>query len=90
VNAGMRDWPAWWGWEIELTSHLLKRMLDRRFAEADLRQMLAAASGVREGDAPGRWVVRTTHDSVPWEVVLEPDPIDRLLVVITAYPVDES
>ena len=33
------DWPAWWDWELELTAHVLKRMVDRRFSEVDLRSM---------------------------------------------------
>jgi len=31
----MTEWPEWWGWELEFTSHLLKRMIDRGFSEAD-------------------------------------------------------
>ena len=81
------DWPAWWEWELELTSHLLKRMVDRR-SEIDLRSMMASAMRLREDDEPGRWVVETSHESVPWEVIVEPDPADQLLVVITAYRVD--
>jgi len=33
-------WPEWWDWELELSPHLLKRMLDRGFTESDLRRML--------------------------------------------------
>jgi len=32
--------------------------------------------------------VETSHGSRSWEVIVEPDPEDRLLVVITAYPVN--
>ena len=41
-------------------------------------------------DAPGRWIVQTTHELASWEVIVEPDLEDTLLVVITAYPVDQS
>jgi len=82
------DWPAWWEWELEFTSHLLKRMVDRRFSETDPRIMMESAMSLREDLEPGRWVVQTLHDSRPWEVIVEPDPADRILVVITAYPVD--
>jgi hypothetical protein len=34
------EWPTWWEWEIEITSHLETRMEDRDFTEIDLRQML--------------------------------------------------
>jgi len=84
------DWPTWWDWELELTSHLLKRMLDRGFSEVDLRSMMGVATRLREHDEPGRWVVETSHASRPWEVVVEPDSEDRLVVVITAYAVAES
>ncbi len=63
-------------------------MVDRRFSEVDLRGMIANATGLREDDEPGRWVVETSHGSVPWEVIVEPDAVDRLLVVVTAYCVD--
>lgn len=83
------DWPAWWEWELELTSHLLKRIVDRGFSEIDLRSMMEAAMRLREDEEPGRWIVETSHASRPWEVIVEPDAEDRLLVVITAYPVKE-
>jgi hypothetical protein len=82
------DWPAWWDWELELSSHLLKRMVDRRFSEVDLRTMMSAPKGLREDHQPGRWVVETSHDGTRWEVIVEPDANDKLLVVITAYPVE--
>ena len=41
----MPAWPSWWDFELELSSHLLKRMKDRGFTETDLREMLEAASG---------------------------------------------
>ena len=83
------DRPAWWEWELELTSHLLKRMVDRGFSEIDLRSMMEAAMRLRVDEEPGRWIVETSHASRPWEVIVEPDAEDRLLVVITAYPVKE-
>jgi hypothetical protein len=79
----------WWDWELELSSHLLKRMVDRGFTEVDLRGMMVFAMELRENDESGRWVVATSHDSRPWEVIVEPDLEARLLVVITAYPVDQ-
>lgn len=79
------DRPAWWDWELELSSHVLKRRIDRRFSEVDLRSMMAPAMSFREDDEPGRWVVEI-HESRPWEVIVEPDPDAELLVVIAAYP----
>ncbi len=84
------DWPAWWEWELEFSSHVLKRMVDRGFSEIDLRGMMSAAMDLREDHEPGRWVVETSHESRSWEVIVEPDTADQLLVVITAYPVEVS
>jgi hypothetical protein len=81
----MPTWPEWWDWELELSSHLLKRMEDRDFNELDIRQMLSTASGLRQDIVPDRWVIETTHSRKPWEVIVEPDRDTQLLVVITAY-----
>ena len=54
------DWPVWWEWELEFSSHLLKRMMDRNFSEVDLRSMMELAEEFREDDEPGRWIVATS------------------------------
>ena len=64
------NWPAWWKFELELCAHLQDRMIDRGFSEADLRL---------------RMVIATTHLGDAWEVVVEPDEVDQVIVVITAY-----
>ena len=84
----MSDWPDWWDWDLEFSSHLLKRMVDRGFLETDLREMMERASGFREDFESGRWIVDTTHDSTAWQVIVEPDDHDKLLVVITAFPIE--
>lgn len=61
-------------------------MVDRRFTEVDLRQMLWRASARRRDIVKGRWVIVTRHRGRPWEVIVEPDLDAELLVVITAYP----
>ena len=83
----MVEWPEWSSWELELSAHLLKRMTDRRFNEVELRLMLEGASGYGENCEPGRWVVATRHAGHPWEVIVEPVPQEKVLVVVTAYPV---
>ncbi len=80
------EWPAWWGWELELTPHLEKRMEDRSFTETDLRRMLEDARGYRPDVVQDRWVIETRHAGVPWEVIVEPDPVAEKLVVVSAYP----
>ena len=65
-------------------------MLDRRYTEVDLRRMLEHAGGYRADVVEGRWVIETRRNREDWEVIVEPDDEQRLLVVVTAYPVEES
>jgi hypothetical protein len=80
--------PRWWEWELELTPHLLKRMLDRRFTEVELRGMLERATTYRSDVCEGRFVIETRHKGKPWQVIVEPDAEDLLLVIVTAYLVE--
>lgn len=50
--------------------------------------MMECASSLYEDIQSGRWIVQTSHDAELWEVIVEPDSADRLLIVITAYPVE--
>ncbi len=84
-----RRWPPWWDWELELSSHLLKRMEDRRFTEIDLRRMLEHATGNRRDVVVGRWVVQTRHNRRDWEVIVEPITTEQRVLVVTAYPVED-
>jgi len=79
--------PEWWDFELELSPHLLDRMIDLDFSEADLRLMMEVAKSVRPGSSLGRWIVETVHRGNAWDVVVEPDELDRVIVVITAYKV---
>ena len=85
-----RQWPSWWTWELELTAHLLKRMVDRGFNEVDLRRMLEHASGYTPDIVAGRFVIEARHAGQSWAVIVEPDEGRQLLVVVTAYPVDQA
>lgn len=89
-TVGTRRWPPWLNWELELSAHLLKRMVDRGFTEVDLRRMLEHATRHRRGLVPGRWLVLARHRSRRWEIVVEPDFEAQLLVVVTAYPVGDE
>ena len=80
------NWPVWWDWELEVSSHLEKRMLQRNFTEIDLRTMVDRATGYHADFIEGRWIIETHHCHHAWEVVVEPEYLERLLVVITAYP----
>jgi len=79
-------YPAWWHWDVEMSPHVLKRMLDRSFNETDLRLMLHDARGYHPDVEPGRFVLSTALDGEPWEIIVEPQPAECVLVVVTAYP----
>ena len=85
-----RQWPSWWAWELELTAHLLKRMEDRGFNEMALRRMLEHASGYAADIMVGRFVIESRHTGQSWAVIVEPDEERQLLVVVTAYSVDQT
>lgn len=80
---------GWWEWELAFTGHLEARMEERGFSEIDLRSMLDVTTRLRSAHG-ARWLVETRHKEVSWVVVVEPDEEDQVLVVITAYPVDNS
>jgi hypothetical protein len=82
------EWPECGEWDLEISSHVEKRMEDRNFTEIDLRTMLERASRYVPDVVEGRWLISTRHQGHPWEVIVEPDPDRMLLVVITAYPVE--
>ena len=52
----------------------------------DLRRMLEKAADLRRDIVEGRWIIRTRQQRRHWEVIVEPDFAERLLIVITAYP----
>ena len=79
--------PDWWDWDLDVSPHLLKRIKDRSFNEADLRAILEHAHDIRPSHDPGPLVVECRQAGRPWEVVVESDAGDEVLIVITAYAV---
>ena len=77
--------PGWWDWELDFSSELPDRMRERWFNEADLRQMLHDATEWSPDLEEGRFVVRSRWEGRNWEIIVEPDPEDRRLVIITAF-----
>ena len=85
-----QSWPVWWAWELEISTHALKRMVDRDFNEVDLRRMLEDAAGWRvdvDDHVDQRFVIETRHRGQSWEVIVEPILEERVLLVITAFSV---
>jgi hypothetical protein len=83
----MKGRPAWWDWDLEMSEHVLDRMEDRGFTEIDVSSMLMKARTIRGDIGAGRWIVSAFHHQRRWEIILEPDIAERLLLVITVYPV---
>jgi len=77
--------PDWWAWELAFTPHIERRMEERDVTELDLRSMLDGASEVRSRGVEGRFEVKTRHAGQPWIVVLEPDPEEERVYVVTAF-----
>lgn len=78
-------WPEWWDWELAFTGHVELRMEQRDVTEVELRSMLQRASSYSPSVVEGRFMIETTHRGRPWIVVVEPDPDERLLVIVTVY-----
>ena len=83
----MRRRPPWLEWEVVLSLHAEKRMLQRDFTEIDIRTMLMSISSLRPDVLPGRWLARASWKRRRWDIVLEPDQARSLLVVVTAFPI---
>jgi len=81
------NWPIWWDWELEISPHVEKRMEERNFTEIDLRDMMQRAQACDPGEIEGRYVIQTRLQQHNWKIIVEPDEIDHLLVVITAFPI---
>ena len=75
----------WLDWELEVSPHAYKRMVDRNFSETDLRTMLESPGNIRKALYEGRFVIETTYEGNEWEIVVEPDELDQILVVVTAF-----
>jgi hypothetical protein len=59
--------------QLELSPHILKRMADRRFTEADLRRMLEYATSFKRDVIKGRWIISSRHGRRYWEIIVELD-----------------
>ncbi len=80
--------PKWWDWELEITPHVEKRMIQRSFTEVELREMFDRVTSFHPDKEIGRYVAKSTLGSAKWEIILEPDFDEEMIVVITAYPIE--
>ena len=80
--------PDWWDWPFDCENeHLLERMEIRNFNEANLREMIEATALIESGDVSTRFNLYARYDGDYWKIVVEPDPIDRVVIVVTAFTV---
>ena len=82
-------WPEWWFWNIEITPHVEKRMVQRDFSEIELRTMLHGAHNFENDAVFGRFKIKSKLKGKSWEIIVEPDSIEKLLVIITGYQIEE-
>ena len=62
-------------------------MIERGFSEVDVREILEEAIALSPGSRPDRWVAKCLWRGKRWDVILEPDPTVRVVVVVTGYRV---
>ena len=77
--------PEWWEWELAFTGHVEHRMEERGVTAVEVRSMLQRASAYSPSVVENRFMIETTHRGRPWIVIVEPDPDERLLVIVTVY-----
>jgi hypothetical protein len=53
------------------------------------KTMPASISVFLSSLAEGRFIIEARQFDQPWEVIVEPEEMSQLLVVITAYPVEQ-
>jgi hypothetical protein len=49
--------------------------------------MFDNAFGYIQDSVEYRWIIKTKHNNRDWEIIVEPDYDEKLLVVITAYSI---
>jgi hypothetical protein len=87
VPAKPRRDAEWFGWDLEISDHAVKRAVLRGFSETDLRLMLSEPSSVEPSHEEGRFVVHSRLGRDRWRIVVEPDREERRLIVVTAWRV---
>jgi hypothetical protein len=63
-------------------------MLQRDFDEIDLREMLQSAKNFEKDIEEGRFKITSGLNGRKWEIIVEPDASEKLLVIITAYSIE--
>ena len=77
----------WFDWDLEISDHARKRATLRGFDETDVRAMVTDALGFEPSHEKGRYVVHSRLGRDRWRIVVEPDPEERKLIVVTGWRV---
>jgi hypothetical protein len=85
----MPTFPEWWNWELSFTSHAELRMEQRGVTEVEVRAMLERATSFEPNVVEGRFMIHGRHAQRLWIVIVEPDPDEKSLIVVTVYEVSE-
>lgn len=80
--------PSWWGWELDLSLHVLEQIEERGITEIELRDMLQSPYAWTLTLRKGAWLVHCRLYGRRWRVVVEPEYHLKAITVITAYPVE--
>lgn len=75
-------------WDLDISDHAKDNMPVREFTEVDLRRLMERATNYLPDVLEGRWRIEVRFKGQPWEVIVEPVPEKKLLVVVTAYDVN--
>jgi len=87
MMSSREGWPEWWHFELVFSPHALERMQERGLGEVKLRTLLQDAQDYRPSCVPGRFLVSSSMGGDHWEVIVEPDELEGVLIVVTAYGV---
>lgn len=82
--------PYWWTWPQEWTDHVQLQLADRANRGETLHELFANPVRLFPGRLPGRWCVESALHGRRWHVIVDVDDDERVLVVVTAYPLDKS
>lgn len=77
--------PEWLDWELEFHPHFDLRVRERHSAEVIARHVLEHYTELSPSRREGRWVLGAKYEGESWELVVEPDPWERLLVLVTIW-----
>lgn len=63
-------------------------MISRNFNEIDLRSMLSNPFGYERDSEEGRFLIKSVYKHKNWEIIIEPDFEEKVIVVITVFSLE--